>query len=54
MARLLPLQRGLLNAVRNEPEANVSLGDYLSPDALTAAAQAYAARIQREIDSMKN
>ena len=54
VARLLPLQRGLLDAVRNEPEANVSLGDYLSPDALTAAAQAYAARIQREIDSMKN
>lgn len=54
VARLLPLQRGLLNAVRNEPEANVSLGDYLSPDALTAAAQAYAARIQREIDNMGN
>ena len=54
VARLLPLQRGLFNAVRNEPEANVSLGDYLSPDALTATAQAYAARIQREIDSMKN
>ena len=54
VARLLPLQRGLLNAVRNEPEACVSLGDYLSPDALTAAAQAYAARIQREIDNMGN
>ena len=54
VARLLPLQRGLLDAVRNEPEANVSLGDYLSPDALTAAAQAYAARIQREIDNMGN
>ena len=54
VARLLPLQRGLLNAVRNEPEACVFLGDYLSPDALTAAAQAYAARIQREIDNMGN
>lgn len=54
VARLLPLQRGLLDAVRNEPEANVFLGDYLSPDALTAAAQAYAARIQREIDNMGN
>ena len=54
VARLLPLQRGLLNAVRNEPETCVSLGDYLSPDALTAAAQAYAARIQREIDNMGN
>ena len=54
VARLLLLQRGLLNAVRNEPEACVSLGDYLSPDALTAAVQAYAARIQQEIDSMGN
>lgn len=54
VARLLPLQRGLLNAVRNEPETCVSLGDYLSPDALTAAVQAYAERIQQEIDNMGN
>ena len=49
--RLRPLQQGLLSAVRQAPDTPVRLGDYLPPDALAAAAQAYAKRIEREIEA---
>ena len=49
-AQLRPLQQGRLRAVRQEADAPVCLRDYLPPEALTAAAAAYARRIEAEID----
>ncbi len=46
--RFIEVQRQFLNTLRMEPGASVTLGDYISVDALTAAAEEYV-RIIRSV-----